>query len=69
MRMASVLEYMRKWDMFGHTITVNHKGEDAFKTLAGFFLTVPIFALMLFNFGNLASDFMDGSRLEERSDV
>ena len=66
--MTSLVECMRKLDMFGHKITVNHKGEDSYKTLAGFFFTVPIVALMLFNFANLASDFMDGSRLEEKSD-
>ena len=46
---------------------MHHKGETAYKTLLGFFVTVGIFGLIVFNFINLFTGFLDGSTQEEKS--
>ena len=48
-------------------MSVHHKGETAYKTLLGFLVTVGVFGLIVFNFINLFTGFLDGSKHEEKS--
>ena len=58
---------MRSWDIFGHKVSVHHKGETTYKTLLGFFISTLAFGLIISNLVLLSTAFMDGSRQEEKS--
>ena len=59
---ARFSKFIKRFDIFGHPITVHYDGEDKYKTLLGAFFSVAVLTLILFNFVNLATVFMDGSR-------
>ena len=67
MRFERIGNYLRSWDIFGHKVTVNHKGEDSYKTMLGFIISATVFGLIVSNFVTLSVGFMDGSRQEEKS--
>ena len=56
-------------DVFGHPISVHYAGEDRYRTRLGAFVSISVFSLILFNFINLATVFLDGSRQEEKTNV
>ena len=62
-------EFVMKFDIFGHPITVNFKGDDTYKTRLGVFFTFSIMFLIIFNFINLSTAFVDGSRQEDKTNV
>ena len=55
-------KFLMQFDAFGHPITVHYAGEDRFRTRLGAFVSIAVFCLILFNFINLATVFMNGSR-------
>ena len=59
--------YLRSWDIFGHKVSVHHKGETSYKTSLGFVVSTVVFGLIIANLINLTTAFMDDSRLEEKS--
>ena len=56
-------------DVFGHPISVHYAGEDRYRTRLGALISLCVFSLILFNFVNLATVFLDGSRQEEKTNV
>ena len=65
----NILGFIRRWDIFGHPIKVNHHGEDSHKTLLGAFVTCAVFALLLQNLINLSTAFLDGSKQFESNQL
>ena len=55
-------KFMTSFDLFGHPITVHYAGDDKYKTRLGAFMSIAVFSLILFNFINLSTVYMDGSR-------
>ena len=66
---ANFSQFLTSLDIFGHPITVNFRGEGTFKTRLGAFMTLCVFALMIFNLVNLSAAFIDGSKLEEKTNI
>ena len=64
---SQVVNYLRSWDIFGHQLSVHHKGDSSHKTLLGFFVSVCVFGLIVSNFITLYSGFLDNSKHEETS--
>ena len=60
-----VFRLLKKLDMFGHTISVNYKGEDAFKTKIGGFVSIAAVAFIIFNTIGLVNAFLDHSNQQE----
>ena len=59
---AKFSKFMMRFDIFGHPISVHFKGEETYKTRLGVFVSICVLAFMTFNFVNLVTVFMDGSR-------
>ena len=62
---VNIFGFIRRWDIFGHPIKVNHHGEDSHKTMLGALVTFAVFALLLQNLINLSTAFLDGSKQSE----
>jgi hypothetical protein len=45
-----MLDYLTSFDVFGHQIGVKYKGDVAFKTRLGAFLTLAFYILAFINF-------------------
>ena len=67
MSVNQVVDYLRSWDFFGHQLSVTHKGESSYKTLLGFFVSVCVMGLIISNFTNLLTGFLDNSKHTEQS--
>ena len=67
MSVSKVVDYLRSWDIFGHQVSVHHKGESSYKTLLGFFVSVCVFGLIISNFINIMTGFLDNSKHTEQS--
>ena len=52
------------FDIFGHPVGVNFKGEDTFKTRVSAFCTVEMYMLTIFSLTTLITAFNDNSKLE-----
>ena len=55
------------FDMYGHSVGVNYKGNGVYQTRLGAAVTLVTYALMLFNLVTLISAFFDGSKQEEKT--
>ena len=57
-------DFITSFDIFGHPVGVNYKGEDTFKTRVGAFCTAGIYMLTIFSLITLITAFNDNSKLE-----
>ena len=48
-----MLAYLKNFDIFGHQVSVNYKGDSALKTGLGAFVTLAFYILALINLGGL----------------
>ena len=62
--MGEFSDFIVSFDIFGHPIGVNYKGEDTFKTRIGAFCTVGIYVLTILSLTTLITAFNDNSKLE-----
>ena len=62
MRIKQFGEFLRSWDIFGHQISLHHKGDGSYKTILGFFISAVVFSLIVSNLVTLTVAFADGSR-------
>ena len=52
------------FDIFGHPVGVNYKGEDTYKTRVGAFCTAGMYVLTILSLNTLIAAFNDNSKLE-----
>ena len=60
-------ERFQALDIFGHPIGVNYKGNSTFQTKLGALFTLAVYSLIIINLVTLSTDFMDGSKQEEKN--
>ena len=59
-------EILKRQDIYGHKISLLYRGEDAFRTKFGGFLTVATYMLILIQSINLLTDFLEHTAQTER---
>ena len=62
--MGRFSDFIVSFDIFGHPVGVNYKGEDTFKTRLGAFCTVSMYVLTILSLTTLITAFNDNSKLE-----
>ena len=53
-------------DMYGHVIGVHYRGKRSYQTRLGAFFTLTTYVLMTVNLVSLFTEFLDGSRQDEK---
>ena len=61
----SLLKFLVGRDIYGHPITVNHDGEDKYKTRFGALLTLASFVFIMVNLVTKLTEFGDRSTQDE----
>lgn len=56
--------FLVSWDIFGHAIGVNYKGDDAYRTRLGAFCTLAMYILMTINLLGLVTAYENNSKME-----
>lgn len=59
---SKVKEFLLAQDMFGQPMRVNYRGDDHFRTKLGAFISILMYALLIYNLMGLGEAFLDGSR-------
>ena len=62
--MGRLSDFIVSFDIFGHPVGVNYKGEDTFKTRVGAFCTIAMYVLTVLSLTSLITAFADNSKLE-----
>ena len=62
-------DFIVSFDIFGHPVGVNYKGEDTFKTRFGAFCTIAMYVLTVLSLTTLTTAFADNSKLETSTQV
>ena len=62
--MGKISDFIVSFDIFGHPVGVNYKGEDTFKTRVGAFCTVGMYVLTILSLTALTTAFNDNSKME-----
>ena len=61
--MGKFSDFFTSFDIFGHPVGVNYKGEDTFKTRVGAFCTIAMYVLTVLSLTTLITAFVDNSKL------
>ena len=62
-------DFIKSFDIFGHPVGVNYKGEDTFKTRFGAFCTIAMYVLTVLSLTTLTTAFSNNSKLETSTQV
>ena len=62
--MGKFSDFITSFDIFGHPVGVNYKGEDTFKTRVGAFCTIGMYVLTILSLNSMINAFNDNSKLE-----
>ena len=62
--MGRLSDFIVSFDIFGHPVGVNYKGEDTFKTRVGAFCTIGMYVLTILSLNSMINAFNDNSKLE-----
>ena len=60
-------DFFTSFDIYGHSVAVNYKGNGVYQTRLGAIVTLATYVLMLFNLATLITAFLNGSRQEEKT--
>ena len=62
--MGKISDFIVSFDIFGHPVGVNYKGEDTYRTRVGAFCTAGMYVLTILSLTTLITAFNDNSKLE-----
>lgn len=63
--MGKLQDIIISFDIFGHPVGVNYRGEDTFKTRFGAFCTLAVYILTVVNLTTLIKAYTNQSKLEK----
>ena len=60
-----LIDRVVSWDIYGHPITVNYKGQGAYKTIVGTMCTFLTFGVIMWNFLVLWTRFTNHTKQDQ----
>ena len=65
MSVKKLMKMVSGFDIYGHPIEINYKGDNQYRTLLGAFCTLAVYGLIMFNAISLFQAFRDDSKQSE----
>ena len=59
--MSAFGKFIKKLDIYGHEVSMNYRGDEAYRTKFGGFFSLVTFVLIIINVTKLAINFIDKS--------